>query len=157
MKILTNKTYREMVEEIQTLKRELNDKEIKSGRLKSEIISWIKTNDNLERKLKQQDTKIGELNTKIASSKNKNMQLEEENKQLKEENKKIKGAKGGFVKEINKLKRQIEELEEKLKDSMTDKYLIKKLPAGRKPKSQTMKLTSHTVVSNITRKMHNNN
>ena len=150
MKLLSNKTYQGMVDAYNELLKEYE-------KLKYEQFGWAKSNDNLEIRLKQQETKIGELNTKIASSKNKNMQLEDENRQLKEENKKLLGAKGGYTKEINKLKNQIEELDFKLKESMTDKYLVKKLPSGRKPKSQTMKLTSHTVVSNITRKMHNNN
>lgn len=150
MKLLSNKTYQGMVDAYNELLKEYE-------KLKDEQFGWFKMNDNLEKRLERQETKIGELNTKIASCKNKNMQLEDENRQLKEENKKLLGAKGGYIKEINKLKKQIEELDFKLKESMTDKYLIKKLPSGRKPKNQTMKLTSHTVVSNITRKMHNNN
>lgn len=146
MKILTNKKYGELVGEVKALEMELNEERRKNGRLK----------DERNKLLEERETKDGEFKTKIASSKNKNMQLEEENKQLKEENHKLLGAKGGYVKEINKLKKKIEELEFKLKESMTDKHLVKKLPTGRRPKGPAMKLTSHAVVSNITRKMHNN-
>lgn len=157
MKLLSNKTYQGIVDAYNGLLEENKKLKVENRNLKHEQFGWVKITDNFEKRLKQQETKIGELNTKIASSKNKNVQLEDENRQLKEENKKLLGAKGGYIKEINKLKKQIEELDFKLKESMTDKYLIKKLPSGRKPKTQTMKLTSHTVVSNITRKMHNNN
>lgn len=146
MKILSNKTYREMVEEIRDLEHKLYNKERSNAKLAIQ-------RDELSQEL---ETKIGEFKTKIASCKNKNMQLEEENRQLKEEKHILLGAKGGYVKEINKLKKQVEELEEKLKESMTDKYLVKKLPAGRRPKGPAMKLTSHAVVSKITRKMHDN-
>lgn len=146
MKILSNKKYRELVGEIKSLEMDLNEVRRKNGRLRDEKNSL----------LEERETKIGEFKTKIASCKNKNMQLEEENRQLKEENKKLLGAKGGYVKEINKLKKIIEELEEKLKESMTDKYLVKKLPAGRRPKGPAMKITSHAVVSKITRQMHDN-
>ena len=122
-------------------------------KLKDEQFGWVKMNDNLEKRLKQQEIKIGEFKTKIASCKNKNMQLEDENMQLKEENKKLLGAKGGYTKEINKLKKQVEELDFKLKESMTDKYLVKKIPSGRKPKSQTMKLKDCSRISNISRKV----
>ena len=149
MKILSNKTYQGMVDAYNGVLEENN-------KLKDEQLGWIIMNDNLEKRLKKQETKIGELEVKIASSKNKNMQLEDENRQLKEENKKLLGAKGGYTARINKLVKQVEELEFKLKESMTDKYLIRKIPTGRKPKGQPMKLTSHTVVSNITRKMFNN-
>ena len=75
---------------------------------------------------------------------------------LKEEKKKILGAKGGYVKEINKLKKQVEELEFKLKESMTDKYLVKKIKPGRTPKGPQMKLKDCSRVSNISRKVFGN-
>ena len=126
-------------------------------KLKDEQFGWVKMNDNLKKRLEQQETKIGEFKTKIASCKNKNMQLEDENRQLKEFNETLTNECWGLEMTITQLKKQVEELDFKLKESMTDKYVLKKIPSGRKPKSQTMKLTSHTVVSNITRKMHNNN
>lgn len=146
MKILSNKTYQGMVYAYNGLLEE-------NKKLKDEQFGWVKMNDNLSKRLEQQETKIGELNTKIASCKNKNMQLEDENRQLKEENKKLLGAKGGYTKEINKLKKQVEELEIKLKESMTDKYLVKKIPSGRRFKSQTMKIKDCSKISNISRKV----
>lgn len=146
MKILSNKTYQGMVDNYNRLLEE-------NKKLKYEQFGWAKMNDNLEKRLEQQETKIGELKTKIASSKNKNMQLEDEIMQLKEENKKLLGAKGGYTKEINKLKQQVEELDFKLKESMTDKYLVKKIPSGRRPKSQTMKIKDCSKISNISRKV----
>ena len=73
--------------------------------------------------------------------------------ELKEENKKLLGAKGGYTKEINKLKKQVEGLDFKLKESMTGKYVLKKIPSGRKPKSQTMKIKDCSRISNISRKV----
>jgi chromosome segregation ATPase len=65
--------------------------------------------------------------------------------ELKERVKKETGAKGGMTKQINKLtkenetlKNKIEDLKKKLEESMTDKYLVKKIPAGRKPKQTTV-------------------
>ena len=67
---------------------------------------------------------------------------------------------GGLTTSLNKEKKENEELKNKVKDlevkleeSMSDKYLVKKIPAGRRPKTQTMKLKSCTVQSNIARKM----
>ena len=73
--------------------------------------------------------------------------------ELERQNKKLLGAKGGYVKEINKLKKQVEELDFKLKESMTGKYVLKKIPSGRKPKSQTMKIKDCSRISNISRKV----
>lgn len=65
--------------------------------------------------------------------------------ELNAEIKALKGSKGGFTKEINKLKSQCEklelenaELEKKLKESMTDKYLVRKVKST-KPVKQEMR------------------
>ena len=81
--------------------------------------------------------------------------LRQENEDLKIELKKVVSAKGGLVKQINKQKKQIEELDAKLKESMTDKYLVKKIPAGRTPK-QTRSFKSSGVQSKIVKNMHEN-
>lgn len=122
-------------------------------KLKYEQFGWVKMNDNLEKRLEQQETKIGEFKTKIASFKNKNMQLEDENRQLKELNETLTNECWGLEMTITQLKKQVEELDFKLKESMTDKYVLKKIPSGRKPKSQTMKLKDCSRVSNISRKV----
>ena len=156
MKILRNETYQGMVdgyngllEENEKLKTkdELNNKFIEEYKQLSEEYKVI---------CETQETKIGELKTKIASSKNKNIQLEDEIRQLKEEQKKLLGAKGGYIKEINKLKKQVEDLDYKLKESMTNKYLVRKIPSGRKPKGQPMKLKDCSRISNISRKVFGN-
>lgn len=149
MKILSNKTYQGMVDAYNGLLEE-------NKKLKEEYdkyCNWLKIENNNEKRIIQQEIKIGEFKTKIASCKNKNMQLEDENRQLKEENKKLLGAKGGYTKEINKLKKQVEELDFKLKESMTGKYVLKKIPSGRRPKSQTMKLKDCSRISHISRKV----
>lgn len=71
-----------------------------------------------------------------------------------EENKKLICAKGGFTKQINKLTAKVSELEEKLAESMTDKYRVKKVPSGRIPKGQKMKIKDCTKISNIARKAY---
>lgn len=71
-----------------------------------------------------------------------------------EENKKLISAKGGFTKQINKLTAEVKELEEKLAESMTDKYRVKKIPSGRPPKGQKIKIKDCTKISNIARKAY---
>ena len=70
------------------------------------------------------------------------------------------GKLGGLTTSLNKEKKENEELQNKVKDlevkleeSMSDKYRVKKIPAGRRPKTQTMKLKNCSVESNIARKM----
>lgn len=71
-----------------------------------------------------------------------------------EENRKLICAKGGFTKQINKLTAKVKELEEKLAESMTDKYRVKKIPSGRPPKGQKIKIKDCTKISNIARKAY---
>ena len=150
MKILSSKTYQGMVDAYNGLLEE-------NKKLKYAEFGWVKTTDNYEKRLKQQENKIGEFKTKIASCKKKNMQLEDENRQLKEENQELQEETIKLTELWSKSQEEKRQLEEKLKESMTDKYLVRKIPSGRRPKGPAMKLTSHTVVSNITRKMFNNN
>ena len=109
----------------------------------------------LEKEKVERDYKVSceEYNKLLDEAENEKFQLKDEISQLKEENKKLLGAKGGYTKEINKLKKQVEELDFKLKESMTDKYRVKKIPSGRKPKSQPMKLKDCSRVSSISRKV----
>ena len=125
MKILSNKTYQGMVDAYNGVIEENN-------KLKNE--REIHLND-----LCRYEDTIHKLKVMI--------------EELKEKNKKLLGAKGGYVKEINKLKKQVEELDFKLKESMTGKYVLKKIPSGRKPKSQTMKIKDCSRISNISRKV----
>jgi len=66
----------------------------------------------------------------------------------------LKKAKGGYKKEINKQKKRVEELELKLKESMTDKYLVKKISPGRTAKTNFTKIKNSSKNSNIMRKLH---
>ena len=70
------------------------------------------------------------------------------------------GKIGGLTASLNKEKKENEELQSKVKDlevkleeSMSDKYRVKKIPSGRPPKTQTMKLKNCSVESKIARKM----
>ena len=49
---------------------------------------------------------------------------------------------------------RIRELEEQLKESMTDKYIVRKIPSGRPPKQEKMKIKNCTKTSMISKKMH---
>lgn len=149
MKILSNKTYRVMADAYNGLLEE-------NKKLKEEYdkyCNWLKIKNNNEKRIIQQETKIGELKTKITSCKNKNMQLENENRQLKEENKELQEETIKLTELWSKSQEEKRQLEEKLKESMTDKYLVRKIPSGRRPKSQTMKLKDCSRISNISRKV----
>lgn len=81
-------------------------------------------------------------------------------KDLQEDKRKLASAKGGLKAKnkrledkLKKLSIQYNELEEKYKESMTDKYLVKKLKPGKTPKTTSMKLKDCSRVSNITRKV----
>ena len=78
---------------------------------------------------------------------------------LEKEKRLLSSSKGGLNAKIKRLEKKLEiltisynELEEKYKESMTDKYLVKKIPSGRPPKGNKMKLKDCSRVSNITMK-----
>ena len=55
---------------------------------------------------------------------------------------------------MNKLKKDLEETQKKLEESMTDKYLVKRVPMGKLPKSQVMKMKSHAKQDKIIQKIY---
>ena len=67
---------------------------------------------------------------------------------------KINGAKGGLTAENNKLKKSVEELTKKLEESMSDKYRVRKIPSGRRPKAAPMRIKSNAVQSKIVKKVY---
>lgn len=142
MKILRNKTYQGMVDKEVALTEERNLYYKKTCEYGEKIKELKNERETMLKDLCKYEDIIHKL--KVNES------------VLEEEKHKLLGAKGGYTKEINKLKKQVEELTFKLKESMTDKYLVKRIPSGRRPKGPAMKLTSHAVVSSITRKMFNN-
>lgn len=68
--------------------------------------------------------------------------------------KKLKGSKGGFTARINKLTKENEELRKKLEESMSDKYLVKKLRPQRTPKTIRTHVKNSAVNSRIVKKMY---
>lgn len=50
---------------------------------------------------------------------------------------------------IEEMKKEITDLNFKLAESMTDKYLVKKIPSGRTPKPERMRIKSHAKQSKI--------
>lgn len=53
------------------------------------------------------------------------------------------------LKQNNKLKEQVKELEAQLKNLQSDRYLVRKVPSGRKPKGQTVRVKDSNVNSKI--------
>lgn len=74
--------------------------------------------------------------------------LRKENNELKAQIKKINGQKGILTRKVNKLTKELEETKKQLEESMSDKFRVKKLPSGRKPKGQTAKIKSNSKESN---------
>ena len=113
-------------------------------------IEQIKINN---KEIQKQQDEINDLSTSVET-------VLEQLKIKEFERRKNAGKAGGLQKSLNqekdkteKLKEEVKELKDKLAESMTDKYLVKKIPSGRRPKTQVMKIKSCTVQSNIAKKM----
>lgn len=139
MKILTKRQWRMIENRINNLKDDLSEEIKISTKLKNKLCEEFKINCNLIHQIED----LKESKRKLASAKGglnaKIKRLEKEIKHLKE-----------LQVEMDK---QYLKLEEKYKESMTDKYLVKKLKPGRTPKTTSMKLKDCSRVSNITRKV----
>lgn len=135
MKIFYKKDFQRVLEEKNDLNKEYED--------------YKSTSENT----------ISELNNKsyellTENSKLKTLKLDVD--KVKEELRKVNGAKGGLVKENNKLKstikdkdNEIADLKAKISDLQSDRYLIKKIPTGRTKSTSKTKITSSSKESNV--------
>ena len=123
MKIFYKKDYERALEEINRLKiqKKAYSDVIEENKKLNEELETSKLNElNLKDKLKIQEKKIEVLN---------------------KEKKALEGAKGGFIKRINELKKANENFQKKLEEYVSNRYLVRKVPSGRTPKGQKMKVT----------------
>lgn len=140
MKIISNKTW-----------DELNKKYI------SAVADYELEKCNVEELKKQIEDMMGALQEKQSKITDLEMKLGLYQANLKaDENviKELNSAKGGFTKRINQLTRELDETKKKLAESMTNKYLVKKIPMGRLPKGQVMKMKSHAKQDKIIKKVY---
>ena len=129
MKIFYKRDYNRVLDELGELKNknELTQKELKEIKCKFKCA------------LKE----ISEQNEKLTYFE----MVEKDRNALIEKVKSLNASHGGFTKQINKLKAELEELkkqnedlENKLKESMTDKYLVKKIQADKHKDTFGMKI-----------------
>lgn len=133
MKILSNKKYEEICGAIREYSNQIND-------LKENYNNLREAYDILGEGLVARDNRIFNLKSMVD--------------ELKAENKSLKSSKGGYTRVINKLKKDLEETQKKLEESMTNKYLVKKVPMGKLPKGQVMKMKSHAKQDKIIQKVY---
>lgn len=138
------------------------------SKLTTEVAKLKVLNGGLSKTLKKVETSLKSRSYELTNAKGTiNRYLEETNrlqKQLDEKEKvrrKAAGSVGGLKRKNNDLEKElsaanekIKDLEIKLEESMSDKYLVKKIKSGRKPKGQTIGYRSSTVNSNIMRNLH---
>ena len=147
MKIISNKKWEELNENIE----ELNKKYLNA------VADYELEKCNVEELKKQIEDMMGALQERQSKITDLEMKLGLYQANLKaDENviKELNSAKGGFTKRINQLTRELEETKKKLAESMTDKYLVKKIPMGKLPKGQVMKMKSHAKQDKIIKKVY---
>ena len=118
---------------------------------------------NIFRKIKDYDAvanqlrKVTAINVRksemLSTANEKIEKLQQENAALVDEIKLLKFANGGYKSTITKLKNEVDELNKKLAESMTDKYLLKKIPSGRLPKGEPMKIKGSAKTSAIAKSL----
>lgn len=144
MKILSNKNYNALIDLKSELCKERN-------KLINESNQNIKIIQDLSKELITKNNKLKQKEAEFHELKQEFRVYEAD---LKNEIVGLKKAKGGFKKEINKQKEKVEELEFKLKESMTDKYLVKKLPPAKVKSTFEMKIKDSSKTSRIASKLY---
>lgn len=130
MKIFYKKDFQRVLEENNKLQEE-NNKLIK--KVNNEEFKYLDEYSKFKNKYEKQKDKYNDLLTMKQLT-------EKENTELKAQIKSVNGQKGNLTKRNNELTKRIEELEKQLEESMSDKYLVRKISSGRKPKGQSMKV-----------------
>lgn len=140
MKIISNKTWEELNNIISKFNNEIVDLKEQLENKQSEI-------DNMLGALQEKQSKITDLEMKLGLYQ---ANLKADENVIKELN----SAKGGFTKQINKLNKELEETKKKLEESLSDAYLRVKVPMGKLPKGQVMKMKSHAKQDKIIKKIY---
>lgn len=90
----------------------------------------------------------------------KNIEIEELKKECEKLNlllRKANGSKGGLKTKIIAIEKELELTKHKLEESMTNKYLIRKIPKGREKSTIKMHVKDHSVESRIAKRMYEEN
>lgn len=133
MKIFYKKDYETTKKDYETTKKQL-EKCFNWGNLwKESYIELNETSEELKRTINEYGNEISKLNILV---------------------RKLRGSKGGYTAKINKQAKEIEELKKKLEESMTDKYLVRKLKPQKAPKTQITHIKSNAKTSRIIKKMY---
>lgn len=140
MKIISNKAWKQLNNIISKFNNEIVDLKEQLENKQSEI-------DNMLGALQEKQSKITDLEMKLGLYQ---ANLKADENVIKELN----SAKGGFTKQINKLNKELEETKKKLEESLSDAYLRVKVPMGKLPKGQVMKMKSHAKQDKIIKKIY---
>ncbi len=137
MKIFYKKEYLESKKNLENLRKKFHEINVLSFKQQEEIKS-------LKEKCKIANAFESKYNKQLEVSKAYQQicnQKEAQIKNLEKNNRSLNSARGGLRKKINSLETEKKELEEKLKDAMSDKYVRKILPADRTKSNQKIKAT----------------
>lgn len=132
---------------IESLKKELGNQQTKMN----EQDNFIEKQKKI---IAKQKSEIDSYNQLCHSLTIENKKMCDANNKLKKKKRELQGSKGGLKAENNKLKEMVKDLTVKLEESMTDKYLVKRIPSGRKPKGPAIKLRSYSKQSQIIKNIH---
>lgn len=129
MKIFYKKDFQVVLEKLKELREEYSKYKKKSN---NKLFELMETNDKL-------NTKYTIVNKKHNLSLETNKHLLDQINELKKELKKVYGQKGMLTRKNNELKKELKETLFKLEESMTDKYLVRKLPSDKTPNTNKTK------------------
>lgn len=129
MKIFYKKDFQRVLEEYKELKKDYDDL----------LYKYNDKNFTLLVDKNKTDKKNVKLTKSLNNEKNKNKNLLLENNRLNLKISKLYGQKGNLTRKINDLIKENDQLKQKLADSMTDKYLVRKIPSGKIPNTNKMK------------------
>lgn len=143
------KTKKALRVEVESLNSDIDVLTSNNVKLRKYNIQLKNKNEELAETIEQDNEQMEEYKKEIIEL---NKKLEAKELQRRKLACKIGGLSTGANKTQNELKEakdKIKDLENKLAESMTDKYLVKKIPSGRTPKPERMRIKSHAKQSKI--------
>lgn len=122
--------------ENENLRKDNLNFKIEMNELNDELIKSSLRIKDMEKIITKKANELLKANKLLEIEIEKNVAHQKEKNDLHTKVKELSGTKGGLTKQNNILLKKNKELKQQLEESMSNKYLVKKIPSGRMPKGE---------------------
>lgn len=134
------KTIRAKNIENENLRKDNEDLNIKINNINDDLTKSLLENKRIEKLLSKKANELSRVEKLLEIEIEKNVIHQKDKADLYNKIKQLQGTKGGLTKQNNILSKTNIELKKQLEESMSNKYLVKKIPSGRMPKGEKIRI-----------------